>query len=60
MPRDVYEESAERRKRLIEELAACKCTYPIVKYRNMSGHHKDCPADALWRQFNLTEKGSPR
>jgi hypothetical protein len=34
----------DERRRIIEQLEACTCEYPLVRYRNGDGHRSDCPA----------------
>lgn len=36
--------AVHKREDMIEILQACRCAYPVVKYRNRSGHSLDCPA----------------
>jgi hypothetical protein len=36
--------AAEIRRREIARLELCACCYPLIKYRNGSGHAPTCPA----------------
>jgi hypothetical protein len=40
----VLAQAKKQREKLIEMLQVCTCSYPVLKYRNMSGHHGSCPA----------------
>lgn len=33
-----------KRREVIRALRRCRCAYPLVRYRNGSGHAPDCPA----------------
>lgn len=42
--RSVADEAAYERQRIIEKLARCSCSWPVVRYRNGDGHASNCPA----------------
>lgn len=37
--------------RLTAIVQACTCAWPLVTYRNGSGHDSNCPAHALYAKF---------
>jgi hypothetical protein len=53
------ERAKEIRAEMMMVLAACACEYPLTRYRNMSGHASDCPADAAWRRLHIENRKDP-
>lgn len=43
-------EAKKLRREIAKAIRACTCAYPLVKFRNGSGHADDCPAHALWKE----------
>lgn len=63
MPDDpaVLADARAQRQRMIADLSACCCSYPISRCRSLSGHDRACPTHARFMErHNLTPKDRAR